>query len=96
MVLGAWQEAEVAGQRRHVARRGANLQAAAEFSRQKIAAIQRAISIAPQYFHADWDYVNGVRLFSVLCRMNGRSLHVPTWVQLPDVIFRSEVSTMPA
>jgi hypothetical protein len=91
-VVSVWEEAEAASNARHAAQDCGNVDAAGEFGRLKIAAIQRVMSIAPTCFRVREHYVNDRPHFSVRCKVTNRSLHVPIWVRLPEIPSRSELS----
>lgn len=83
IVLKDWKRAETASHRRHAARRAGDFRAACRFSDEKIQAILRAVTLAPYWFRTRVHFIDGHRLRSVLCRLNGRCLHLPMWVKLP-------------
>ena len=83
VILSVWNEAEAASQARHAARAVANSVGAELFGQLKIKAIQRAMLLAPSFFHVCVHDVEQRSHYSILCKLNRRRLHVPMWVQLP-------------
>src|ERR1700683_3922156 len=91
VLLGYWAVARANSHARHAARRLGNLHAAAEFSRKKIDAILRAMSIDSTCFRVQVEYVHQAPHYNVACTLTGQCLHIPSWVHLPP-----EVTVIPA
>lgn len=94
--LQAWSRGEIASHLRHSAIKCGNRRAAKAFSRIKINAVSRAMTIIASQCDVDLDYVHGMPYQSVHCGLNGHKLHIPIHVKLPKPRRRSGDSDGPA